>query len=160
MNPEEMAELEAFRSLAKTEKKNKELTCRLIEAWGMGDFDALDDIFSTNLRFYFPSNNPNPMSLEELKDFAKVYREAIHGINWTMEEMIISEDKVVIRFVERGTHEAEFMGIPATGNAYEVSGIGIIRIENGRIVEYWEDFDMLGLQQQLGMELKPKEAEK
>jgi predicted ester cyclase len=36
----------------------------------------------------------------------------------------------------------------------------IHRIENGRIVEDREEFDMLGLNQQLGMELKPKEAEK
>jgi steroid delta-isomerase-like uncharacterized protein len=156
---EDLAELEAFKAQARTEEQNRELALSLFEAWGKGDFDALDDYCSPDLRFYFPSNNPNPMSLGELKDFAKVYREAIHSIEWTMEEMIASGDKVVMRFVERGTHEGEFMGIPATGNTYEVSGIGIMRIENGRIVEQWEDFDMLGMMQQLGMELKPAAAE-
>jgi limonene-1,2-epoxide hydrolase len=38
--------------------------------------------------------------------------------------------------------------------------MGIIRIENGKIVEMREEFDVLGLYQQLGMELKPKEGEK
>lgn len=50
------------------------------------------------------------------------------------------------------------MGIGATGNKVENSGIMITRIENGKIVEDKEDWDMLGLMQQLGMELKPKEA--
>jgi len=36
----------------------------------------------------------------------------------------------------------------------------ITRIENGKIVEDKEEFDSLGLMQQLGMELKPKEGEK
>jgi predicted ester cyclase len=52
------------------------------------------------------------------------------------------------------------MGVPATGNKYETSGILISRIENGKVAEQREDFDMLGFMQQLGMELKPKEAEK
>jgi hypothetical protein len=34
------------------------------------------------------------------------------------------------------------------------------RIKDGKIVDAREDFDVLGWMQQLGMELKPKEAEK
>ncbi len=52
------------------------------------------------------------------------------------------------------------MGIPATGNKYETSEISIRRIENGKVVECWEQLDLLGLMQQLGMELKPKKGEK
>jgi len=33
-------------------------------------------------------------------------------------------------------------------------------IYNGKLIEDREEFDMLGLMQQLGMELKPKETEK
>jgi steroid delta-isomerase-like uncharacterized protein len=154
-----LAELEGMKAQAAVEEQNRELVLSFFEAWGNGDFDALDDFCSPDLRFYFPSNNPDPMSLEELKAFATVYRKAIHNINWTMEELIVSGDKVVMRFIERGTHEGEFMGIPASGNRYEASGIGISRIEDGRIVEQWEDFDMLGFMQQLGMELRPAAVE-
>ena len=49
------------------------------------------------------------------------------------------------------------MGIPATGNKIESSGILIARIENGKVVEQREEFDMMGFMQQLGMELKPRE---
>jgi len=60
----------------------------------------------------------------------------------------------------RGTHQGEFQGIPATGNKVEISGIIISRIENGKIVEEREDWDLLGFMQQLGLELKPKEVKK
>jgi predicted ester cyclase len=64
---------------------------------------------------------------------------------------------VVNRWIWKGTHEGEFMGIPPTGIKLEMGGIGIARIETGKIVEEWEDYDMLGMMMQLGMELKPKE---
>ena len=60
----------------------------------------------------------------------------------------------------RRTHQGEIQGIPPTGNKIEASGIMIHRVENGKVVEDREEADMLGLMQQLGMELKPKEVKK
>ena len=45
-------------------------------------------------------------------------------------------------------------------DSISVSQTAIIRFENSKMVEVWEDFDALGMFQQLGMELKPKEGEK
>ena len=138
-------------------ERNKELTLKMMEAWGKGDFETYKALLAPDFRFHYPSNNPNPMSVEDLIDFAKMYRKAIADISWSLEEIIAAEDKIVMRFIERGTHVGEFMGVPATDNKYETSGILISRIENGKVAEQREDFDMLGLMQQLGMELKPKE---
>jgi len=77
-----------------------------------------------------------------------------------IEESIAAGDKVITRWILRGTHKGEFMGIVGTGNKVETSGIMITRIENGKIVEDREDYDALGMIQQLGMELKPIEAKK
>jgi predicted ester cyclase len=52
------------------------------------------------------------------------------------------------------------MGIPATGNRIEVSGLIISLIKNGKFVEDREETDILGMMTQLGMELKPKEVKK
>jgi hypothetical protein len=46
-------------------------------------------------------------------------------------------------------------GNPATGNKFELNLINMSRVKNGKIVEEREDYDSLGLMQQLGMELKP-----
>ena len=140
-------------------EQNKDLTLKMMEVWGKGDFETYKAFLAPDFSFYYPSNSSNPMSQDDLIEFAKMYRKAIADISWSMEDFLATEDKVVIRFIERGTHVGEFMGIPATGNKYETSGIFIIRIENGKVVEFREDFDMLGLYQQLGMELKPKEGE-
>ncbi len=157
---EAMAELEEMKAQAEVEEQNKALVTRYVEAWNTGDFEAFKEVLAPDYAYYLPSRSTKPMSLEETIEMFKMLQKAFPDISWSMEELIASEDKVIIRFIEKGTHVGEFMGIPATGNKYETSGIGIIRIENGKIVEMRDEFDMLGLYQQLGMELKPKEAKK
>jgi len=78
----------------------------------------------------------------------------------SVEELIAVGDRVISRWILRATHKGEFAGIPATGKRVEVSGIMITRIENGKIVEDKEEWDVLGFMQQLGLELKPTEAKK
>ncbi len=159
-NKEAMAELEQMKAQAEIEEQNKELVKRAWEALSKGDFEAYKEVVAPEYVWYLPSRSTKPMSREETIEFVKMLRKAFPDISWSMEELIATEDKVIIRFIERGTHEGEFQGIPATGNKYETSGSSIFRIENGKIVEEREEFDVLGLMQQLGMELKPKEGEK
>ncbi len=156
-----VADLEEFKAQAAVEEQNRELVRKTMDAtWSKGDFETLRMLLATDCALYYPSNSPNPVSREEWIEFVRMYRKAIPDISMSIEELISTEDKVIFRFIERGTHAGEFMGIPATGNKYETSGIGIIRIENGKIVETREEYDVLGFYQQLGMELKSKEEEK
>ena len=50
------------------------------------------------------------------------------------------------------------MGIAPTGKQVTVTGISIQRIANGKIVEAWSTYDMLGMLQQLGVAPMPGQA--
>ena len=50
-----------------------------------------------------------------------------------------------------GVHEGELFGIPPTNRPMKVTGITILRLEGGKIVERWVEVDMLGALQQLGV---------
>ncbi len=155
-----MAELEKFKAQVAVEEQNKQIVNRFIEEMNKGNpenNEVLKGLHSPDLAHYIPSNSPKPMSLDEAIEPLKPVFEAFPDAVWSIEDLIAADDKVIVRFVLRGTHEGEFMGIPPTGNKVEVGGINIMRIENGKIVEDWEDFDALGWLQQLGLELKPKE---
>jgi steroid delta-isomerase-like uncharacterized protein len=154
-----MAELEEFKATAAVEELNEELADKWLEAWNKADFEAFDELLAPDFALYYPSRSTKPISQEETVEMGKMLKKAFPDISWSLEELIVTEHKVVFRLIERGTHEGEFLGIPATGNKHEMSAIWISRIENGKIVEQREDFDMLGLYQQLGMELKLKEKE-
>jgi len=146
---EAMAELEEMKAQAEVEEQNKALMRKSFEEWNKGNSEFFMETSTPDYVYYSPSGNPNPMSREDAVESVKVFWKGFRDLSFSIEEIIAE-----------GTHEGEFMGIPATGKKIEVSGIIISRIENGKFVEEWEEMDMLGLMQQLGMELKPKEAEK
>lgn len=157
---EAMAELEAMKIQAEVEAQNKELVKHAVEELNKENYKVFMDLFPPDYGFYSPSNNPMPVSREEVEEFIKIIFSAFPDINWSIEELTAEGDKVIVRFINRGTHEGEFQGIPATGNKFEIGSTIMFRIKDGKIVEERKDADMLDLMMQLGMELKPKEEEK
>jgi steroid delta-isomerase-like uncharacterized protein len=69
-----------------------------------------------------------------------------------VEDVIASGDKAVARLRVTGTHQGEFMGIPATGRSANVDLIDITRFgDDGLAREHWGVVDQLALMQQLGV---------
>src|SRR5712691_1667871 len=66
------------------------------------------------------------------------------------EVVAAQDDKVITRSHWTGTHEGEFMGVPASGASVEVKFIDIWQIENGLLAESWVRMDFLALMQQVG----------
>lgn len=77
-------------------------------------------------------------------------REAFGDLRFETEDVIAEDDKVVLRVRGQGTHEGSFMGVERTGREIEMSGIVILRVEDGQIVERWATFDTLGTLRQMG----------
>jgi steroid delta-isomerase-like uncharacterized protein len=156
---EATAELEAMKAQAEVEEQNKEIVKRVFEEMNKGNIEIINELYAPDYSYYSPSNNPEPMSREETIEFLKMVFKAFPDVNWSIEDLIAKDDRIVIRFIVTGTHQEEFQGIPATGNKMEVGSILIWSTKNGKIVEEREEANMLGMMMQLGMELKPKEKE-
>ena len=75
---------------------------------------------------------------------------ALPDLTATMEDLVVSGDRVVGRLVYRGTHLGEFMGIPASGRPVEMRSIDIWRVADGMFVEHWDELNTLQLLQQMG----------
>jgi len=159
-NKAEKAELEKFRAQAKLEEQNKEIVKRFFEEWNKGNIEIADELYAPEYSWYYSSTTPNPMSRKDTIEFFKSFLKAFPDANWTMNGMFPVGDRVIAWLTVRGTHKGEFFGIQATGNKVEFNGFDMFRIQNGKIVEEREESDMLGIYQQLGMELKPKEVKK
>ncbi len=79
-----------------------------------------------------------------------LFRTPFPDARFPLYDLIAEGDRVVARWGLQGSHRAEFMGVPPTGRRVEVTGMVIYRLAGGEIVEYWGNFDTLGLMQQLG----------
>ena len=93
--------------------------------------------------------------LEGLKDILRYMRSGFPDIDFSVKEQISEGDKVASRFEWTGTHQGEFMGVPATGKPVRVWGIVIDRLEDGRIKDTRIIVDTLGLMMQLGAVAPP-----
>jgi predicted ester cyclase len=157
---EAMAELEKYRAKAKIEEKNKEIVRRTNEVWSKGSLAAVNELYAPEFVAHFGSN-PKTLRLEEYKSTILEARTAIPDLKEDIEQIIADGDFVVTRFSTSGTFTGTFMGVAFKDlklQGYE--GIAIHHIVNAKIVEQWAIEDALGLMQQLGMELKPKEGKK
>jgi predicted ester cyclase len=140
-------------------KENKALVRRYVEEFvDRGNFDLQDEIFAPNFVRYEASSE-QVTSVEDLKHFFGVLHSGFPGFQSTIEDLLCEGDKVVLGFTFRGTHQAEFMGIAPTGKQVTMSGIDILRIANGKIVEMWNQEDVLGMMRQIGAIPEPGQSE-
>jgi steroid delta-isomerase-like uncharacterized protein len=115
-----------------------------------GNLDVLDDILDPEYVCY-NAGVPEPVrGRDNLKESIRWYKAAFPDLTGTIEDLVATDDKVVARERWHGTHQGEFEGIPASGNAIDITGVDIFRLENGKVVEQWSFLDMLSLMQQVG----------
>jgi steroid delta-isomerase-like uncharacterized protein len=130
-------------------EENKALVHRVYEAFATGDLDVIDELFADDYidRHLLPGAPPGP---EGVKFQVTTLRSGFPDAEFIAEDLVAEGDTVAVRQTFRGTHSAEFLGIPPTGRRVSMEGIGIIRFRDGKAVELTAVEDMLGFLQQLG----------
>ena len=138
---------------SKTIDQNKAIARRLYEtlnqALSTGNLAALDEVIAADAVDHNPAPGQKP-GVEGVKQAFGEFRIAFPDLSLTVEEMIAEGQKVACRITTRATHKGVFLGIPPTGKQVVQTGIDILRITDGKVVERWGEFDNLGLLQQLG----------
>ncbi len=71
-----------------------------------------------------------------------------------VEDTIAEGDRASIRWSFTAKHTGNALGTPATGKTVHVTGITILRAAGGKVVEAWQNWDMLGMMQQIQSEAK------
>jgi len=84
------------------------------------------------------------------KPFFQQYFAAFPDSTSTLHEVVAEGDWVAYRLMLRGTHQGEWLGIPATGRRVEYEALGMMKIVDGKIVEDHGQADNITLMQQLG----------
>lgn len=133
---------------------NKALVQRWFdEVWNNGRAEAIDEMFDENGTAHGLSDDPaNPIrGPRNFRPFHTLFREAFPNMMIVVEDMIAEGDKVAARCSVRAKHEGDFLGRGATQSPVDFTGIAIVRIYNGKIVEAWNNFDFMTLHKQVGL---------
>jgi predicted SnoaL-like aldol condensation-catalyzing enzyme len=132
-------------------EQNKVLCRRLHdEIFAHGDLDVADEIFAADAQFHGPDWPPGATGPEVAKQDARTYRGAFRIDSLTRDAELAEGDLVCQLWTFTGTHIGDLGGIAPTGRQVTASGMDLFRCKDGRIVEAWQQWDQMGMMQQLG----------
>jgi steroid delta-isomerase-like uncharacterized protein len=92
---------------------------------------------------------------EEFVKFVREIRGAFPDIKVQVEDVFGAGDKVVLRWSGTMTHTGDALGISPTGRTVRSRGITIARFADGKVVEGWDNWDQLGMLEQIGVYKQP-----
>jgi steroid delta-isomerase-like uncharacterized protein len=112
------------------------------------DIAVVDRFFADD---FVSHNNPPgfPPGVDGVKQFFAMFRDAFPDAAVAIDELVADGDQVAVATTLTGTHTGELMGIAPSGRSVSVTGIDIVRIEDGRIAEHRGLTDIVGLMRQL-----------
>ncbi len=142
---------QTMRSERAKEERNKEIVERFVrEVVNEGDYEVVDELFAPEYVRHDPTLPEEKRGPEGFTETVELWRTGFPDVEMTIDEIVAEDDLVAFRATETGTHEGEFMGVEPTGRRVELTGNVMHRLKDGKLVETWACFDMLGLFDQLG----------
>ena len=75
------------------------------------------------------------------KNLFRAFISAYPDMKITVEDTVAEGDKIAARCRVTGTHTGEGLGVAPTNQPLEFTGMTIVRIEDGKITEAWNEFD-------------------
>lgn len=126
------------------------------EVWNEGKVATIHELLSPNAIGKGQTGQGEIHGPADFVPFVERIRGAFPDIQITVEDGFSVEDKVVVRWSAAMTHTGDHLGMPATGKPVRVTGITIARIRDGQIIEGWDNWDQLGMLQQIGASQHPE----
>ena len=127
---------------------NEAIYRRLIEeGFNQGNLAVVDELVAPDAQEH---QRGSADGIEGTKGTIRYLRSAFPDFKITIDEIVVSGDKVWARQKGGGTNLGSFAGHPPTGIKAFTDVIDVVRIEDGKIVEHWGVPDQLGMMMQLG----------
>lgn len=130
---------------------NKQQYRRLVEeAFNRGNLDAVAELMTDDFVEHEQMGPDAGSGREAAMGMMTMIRGAFPDLQVTIDALIAEGDVIAARTTWRGTHEGDFMGVPASGKRVEFEAIDFVRFEDGRAAEHWGQTDAMGLMTQIG----------
>ncbi|ULQ54302.1 ester cyclase [Flavihumibacter fluvii] len=132
------------------EENQKLIETYFYRVWNNGELDLLDTIMDENYLNHSPGGSVTPPpGPEGLKPIVAAMRKGFPDLHYSIEDLVITKDRIVARVVMTGTLLGELWGMQPNGRRIEVNQINIEYIADGKITAHWRLTDELKMMQQL-----------
>jgi|SRR5450759_491300 predicted ester cyclase len=114
------------------------------EGFNQGLLSVVDEMFASH--FLDRSTPDQSPGIEGVKAYIRSVRAGFPDIAVTIEDLIATEERVVVRTTWCGTHLATYENLAPTGKPVMRTMIQIFRVEDGKLCEEWSEGGDLGQQ--------------
>jgi predicted ester cyclase len=133
------------------EEHNAALVRRLFdEIVNRGNVRIVDELLAPDI----VNHNPGPSDApgrEGIREVFWMLHLAFPDLRGHIDDLIPDGDRVVVRWTIAGTNTRRCMGIGPTGRSIQGTGIDILRVSGGRVVERWGNSDDMLMLNQMGL---------
>jgi steroid delta-isomerase-like uncharacterized protein len=117
------------------------------EVWNKGRRAAIAEMLAPDAVFH--EGDKESIGPEGFYAFYDRLNGAFSDFHVTVHNTIVEGDLTCLRWSCRCKHTGDALGMPATQKTIHVTGMSMIRIANGRMIEGWQNWDMLGMLEQI-----------
>jgi steroid delta-isomerase-like uncharacterized protein len=122
----------------------------IYDGFNARDYDAIEAQLADDFKEHeempgMPSDKTAPRA------FMTMFTAAFSDLTMHVEDMLQDRDKVAARGRMTGTHDGEFMGMPATGKTFDIAFLDIIEFRDDKAIGHWGLNDVAGMMEQLGL---------
>ncbi len=132
-----------------TAADNEAVIREVLELINDRNLDEAFELYALDYIYHGPGDT-ELRGRDGIRGLWEVFLTGFPDLRSTVDDIVSERDKLVLRWTIQGTHTGEFLGVAATGNEMTLQLTEIFRFADGQLVEAWDQYDRLGLMQQIG----------
>lgn len=122
-----------------------------IDGLNQGDVSPANEAFASNCVIHMAGAPKPNLSVAEFKELVSGLLTAFPDFKISIEDQAIAGDRVAFRWIATGTHSGPLGETPPTGKQVQFDGLILDHVVGEQVVERWEQWDQMGMLQQLGL---------
>lgn len=122
-----------------------------IDGLNRGDVSVADEVFAPQCVIHMAGSPEPDLSVSGFKQMLAGLLAAFPDLRLTIEDQVITADRVATRWTAAGTQTGPLGDIKPTGRRILIGGLILDHVSGDRVVERWEQWDQAGMLQQLGV---------
>ncbi|MGW8315355.1 MAG: ester cyclase [Bacteroidales bacterium] len=146
-------ELQTYRDQAALEEANKAVAERWHYDLALArNWEVAEEILAPDITIYNHDGSIMAQGIEAVKGFDEIWK-SLENAEIKHHQIIAEGDRIMILWDMAFDHNQELFGLPPSGNRVsDVYGIDLFLIDDGKIKEFWQYYDQLGMMEQMKSE--------
>jgi steroid delta-isomerase-like uncharacterized protein len=122
-----------------------------VEAYNTGEVDRIDDVVTDDFVCHHTAAGVDIEGADGYKERIHEMREGFSDFSMSEESLIVEGEMGAGHYRWGGTHDGEFMGVPATDRTVDTTSATLMRMDGDRMAEMWVYGANAEVMEQLGI---------